>query len=61
MADHSFITLYAHIGRRIITAFVRGGRWVLSQLLTLFVVVLGIGYVLGLLLPFADIAKYCAV
>jgi hypothetical protein len=60
MADHSFITLYAHIGRRIHTALSRGGRWVRHMLFNLFVLVLSIGFFAGLFLPLIGAAHMCA-
>jgi ElaB/YqjD/DUF883 family membrane-anchored ribosome-binding protein len=61
MADHSFITLYAHIGSRIRSTLRRGGRWVRALPWTSLAVAFCIGIVLRFIFPNPHVALYCAV
>ena len=60
MADHSFITFYAHIGRRIRIITARTLAWVAKWLFNLFALVFGIVYIGGQFLPVFNVAQLCA-
>ena len=61
MADHSFITLYAHIGRRILRSLLNGICWVQSQPLLLVVLSLCIGVTLAYVFPYDRVTFICGV
>jgi len=61
MATHSSIILYCHIGSHISAALRALAHHVTSTLFTLFALVIAMGFVLSLFLPFINVAQICAV
>jgi hypothetical protein len=61
MADHSFITLYVHIGSRILALLSDIGDWIGDLLFNLVFLVLGIVFAIGLLLPLLPIVQACGM
>jgi|GEM_PF-1217177 len=61
MADHSFITLYAHIGRRILRSLTHSVCWVQHQPLLLLVLAVCIGITLAYIFPYDRVTFICGV